>query len=160
MLNNIHVDAGKQLQQTIIVNLRTPQIPGGGKVSLKPREQTTEIWDWDEKLTLEFNGPHPAISAIEISPANVPTVLSSATPPSATNPSNPGTVGAKCSPDFFKPDIAIANHAESGETIADSLHGKRFEKVFSLLKPGDYLFVQFGHNDMKSRPQCPGHLQL
>jgi len=27
----------------------------------------------------------------------------------------------------------------------------RFDKVFSLMKPGDYLFLQFGHNDMKSR---------
>ena len=24
------------------------------------------------------------------------------------------------------------------------------QKIFSLLKPGDYLFVQFGHNDMKN----------
>jgi lysophospholipase L1-like esterase len=52
-------------------------------------------------------------------------------------------------PRFFKPAIAIANHAESGETVADSLRARRFDKVFSLMKPGDYLFVQFGHNDMK-----------
>ena len=58
-------------------------------------------------------------------------------------------------PVFFKPTIAIANHAESGETIADSLHGKRFEKVSSLIKPGDYLFVQFGHNDMKEKAKDP-----
>jgi lysophospholipase L1-like esterase len=151
MLNNIHVDAGKQIQQTIIVNLRTPQIPGGGKVSLKTREQTTEIWDWDEKLTLEFNGPHPAVSAIEISPAAVPTVYILGDSTVCDQPLEPWNSWGQMLTYFFKPDIAIANHAESGETIADSLHGKRFEKVFSLIKPGDYLFVQFGHNDMKSR---------
>ena len=53
-------------------------------------------------------------------------------------------------PRFFQPDIAVANHGESGETIAGSLGAHRFDKVFSLIKPGDYLFVQFGHNDMKS----------
>jgi lysophospholipase L1-like esterase len=51
---------------------------------------------------------------------------------------------------FFKPEVAVANHAESGETIHGSLGAQRFEKVFSLMKPGDYLFVQFGHNDMKN----------
>jgi lysophospholipase L1-like esterase len=54
-------------------------------------------------------------------------------------------------PRFFKPVIAVANHAESGETAAGSLRAERFEKIFSLMKPGDYLFVQFGHNDMKNK---------
>ncbi|HLX71777.1 MAG TPA: GDSL-type esterase/lipase family protein, partial [Verrucomicrobiae bacterium] len=49
------------------------------------------------------------------------------------------------------PQVSVANHAESGETIANSLRAQRFEKVFSLMKPGDYLFVQFGHNDMKDK---------
>jgi lysophospholipase L1-like esterase len=50
---------------------------------------------------------------------------------------------------FFKPGVAIANHAESGETLRSSLHAHRLDKVLSLMKPGDYLFIQFGHNDMK-----------
>jgi lysophospholipase L1-like esterase len=54
-------------------------------------------------------------------------------------------------PRFFKPEVAVANHAESGETIHGSLGAQRFEKVFSLMKPGDYLFVQFGHNDQKNK---------
>lgn len=54
-------------------------------------------------------------------------------------------------PRFFQPEIAIANHAESGETIANSLRAQRFEKVFSRMQPGDYLFVQFGHNDQKDK---------
>ena len=51
---------------------------------------------------------------------------------------------------WFGPGIAIANHAESGETLASSLGERRFAKVYSLLKPGDYVFMQFAHNDMKS----------
>jgi lysophospholipase L1-like esterase len=54
-------------------------------------------------------------------------------------------------PRFFKPEIAVANHAESGESVASSLGAKRFDKVFSLMKPGDYLFMQYGHNDMKDK---------
>jgi len=54
-------------------------------------------------------------------------------------------------PVFFKPDIAVSNQAESGETLASSTHAHRLDKVLSLLKPGDYLLVQYGHNDMKSK---------
>jgi hypothetical protein len=51
---------------------------------------------------------------------------------------------------WFGPGIAIANHAESGETLASSVGERRFAKVYSLLKPGDYVFMQFAHNDMKN----------
>ena len=43
--------------------------------------------------------------------------------------------------------MCVANNAESGETIANSLRAQRFEKVFGTMKPGDYLFIHFGHND-------------
>ena len=54
-------------------------------------------------------------------------------------------------PRFFKPDVAIANHAESGESLAQLTGAHRIDKVLSLIKPGDYLLIQFGHNDMKSK---------
>jgi lysophospholipase L1-like esterase len=51
---------------------------------------------------------------------------------------------------FFTPAVAVANHAESGESLRSSLGARRLDKVLSTLKPGDYLFLQFGHNDMKA----------
>jgi len=65
-------------------------------------------------------------------------------------PAEPWNSWGQMLPRFFKPEIAVANHSESGETVADSLRAQRFAKIFSLMKPGDYLFVQFGHNDMKN----------
>ena len=52
---------------------------------------------------------------------------------------------------FFKPGVAIADHAESGLTLASFKGSRRLDKVFSTAKPGDYLFVEFGHNDQKER---------
>jgi lysophospholipase L1-like esterase len=52
---------------------------------------------------------------------------------------------------FFKPEIAVANHAESGETLRSSTGAHRLEKVLGEMKPGDYLLMQYGHNDMKSK---------
>ena len=118
---------------------------------LKPREKTNEWWAWDDKLTLEFNGTHPALQSLEIEKAAVPTVFLLGDSTVCDQPAEPWNSWGQMLPRFFKPDIAIANHAESGETIAGSLSAHRFDKVFSLMKPGDYLFLQFGHNDMKSR---------
>jgi lysophospholipase L1-like esterase len=54
-------------------------------------------------------------------------------------------------PRFFKPEVAVANHAESGQSVASSTAARRLDKVLSLLRPGDWVLVQYGHNDMKSK---------
>jgi lysophospholipase L1-like esterase len=52
-------------------------------------------------------------------------------------------------PRFFKPGIAVANEAQSGETLKSFANALRLDKILSQMKPGDYLFLQFGHNDSK-----------
>ena len=58
MLEKVHTDAGKSETRVFTVNVRTPDIAGGEEVHLKPREKTSEMMAWDDKLTLEFNGDH------------------------------------------------------------------------------------------------------
>jgi len=151
MLEAVSTAPGMTVTRSFIVNLRVPQIANGSEVRLKPREKTTERWDWDDKLTLEFNGTRPSLVTLEIEKADVPTVFILGDSTVCDQPAEPWNSWGQMLPRFFQPDIAIANHAESGETIASSLGAHRFDKVFSLMKPGDYLFLQFGHNDMKSR---------
>jgi lysophospholipase L1-like esterase len=150
MLEKVHTAAGASSTNTFIVNLRTPKISESNFVHLKPREKTTEMWDWDDKLTLEFNGANPAMRLLSIEKVYVPTVFLMGDSTVCDQPAEPWNSWGQMLPRFFKPEVAIANHAESGETIADSLRAQRFEKIFSLMKPGDYLLVQFGHNDMKN----------
>jgi lysophospholipase L1-like esterase len=52
-------------------------------------------------------------------------------------------------PRFFRPGVVVANHAESGETIRSFVGERRLAKVLSLIHSGDYLVIQFGHNDQK-----------
>jgi lysophospholipase L1-like esterase len=151
MLEKIATTDGQTQTRTFIVNLRTPAISTGGEVHLKDREKTTEAWDWDDKMTLEFNGSHPSISRLEIEPATVPTVFISGDSTVCDQPAEPWNSWGQMLPRFFQPEVAVANHAESGETVGGSLGAKRFDKIFSLMKQGDYLFVQFGHNDMKDK---------
>jgi lysophospholipase L1-like esterase len=151
MLEKVHLPAGKMEGYTFIVNVRTPRITEDTHVHLKPRETTSEIWDWDDKLTLEFNGERPAVTRLIIDQVDVPTIFLLGDSTVCDQPAEPWNSWGQMLPRFFKPDVAVANHAESGETIANSLRALRFEKVFSLMKPGDYLFIQFGHNDMKDK---------
>ena len=151
MLEKVQTGPGRFETRTIIVNIRTPDIPGGGQVRLKDREKTTEHWAWDDKLTLEFNNSRPCICAMEIKKADIPTVYILGDSTVCDQPLEPWNSWGQMLTRFFKPDIAIANHAESGESIRGSLGAGRFDKVYRLMKPGDYLLLQFGHNDMKSR---------
>jgi lysophospholipase L1-like esterase len=49
---------------------------------------------------------------------------------------------------YFAPGVAIANYADSGET-AGPFHDKFFLPAVAAMKAGDYVFIQFGHNDQK-----------
>ena len=149
MLEKIHTAAGKTETRSFIANVRTPNISESNHVHLKQREQDTEMLDWDEKLTLEFNGVHPSLRSLEIQPVEVPTVFITGDSTVCDQSGEPWNSWGQMLPRFFRPEVAVANYAESGETIKSSLGAQRFEKVFSLMKKGDYLFVQFGHNDMK-----------
>ncbi|MEP7336480.1 MAG: rhamnogalacturonan acetylesterase, partial [Acidobacteriota bacterium] len=156
MLEKVETAPGKFEARAFAVNLRTPQIAGGGEVKLKDREKTSEWWAWDEKLTLEFNGPHPSIKAISIHEAYVPTIYLLGDSTVCDQPSEPYNSWGQMLTRFFTPDVAIANHAESGESLKSSLGARRLDKVLSLIKPGDYLFLQFGHNDMKEKGEGVG----
>ncbi len=59
---------------------------------------------------------------------------------------------------FFKPEVAIANNAESGESLRSSLGAKRLDKVLSQLNKGDYVFIHYGHNDEKEKGEGVGAL--
>ena len=75
MVEKVETQKGKFATESFIVNVRTPNIPGGGEVKLKDRERTTEWLAWDEKLTLEFNNSHPIVDSIDIERVDVPTIF-------------------------------------------------------------------------------------
>jgi lysophospholipase L1-like esterase len=156
MLEEIHTTPRKFATRTFAVNVRAPQIATGGEVKLKDREKTSEAWAWDEKLTLEFNNRRPSVSAIEIRRTNTPTLFLLGDSTVCDQPGEPFNSWGQMLPRFFQPGIAVANHAESGESLKSSLGAKRLEKVLSLMKPGDYLFIQYGHNDEKEKGEGVG----
>ncbi len=157
MLENVHTARGKIETRTFMVNVRNPRITGGGEVRLKDREKNQEAAAWDEKLTLEFNGARPCIGALEITKVeDAVTVYVLGDSTVCDQPAEPWNSWGQMLPRFFKPGVVIANHAESGESLKSSLGAGRLDKVLSTMKAGDYLFIQYGHNDMKEKGEGIG----
>ena len=148
MLPDVRTQPGEFATRTCTVNVRAPGISTGGAVRLKEREKA--CLHWDNKLTIEFNGARPCIAALEIERVtNAITVFLAGDSTVTDQPGEPWNSWGQMLTRFFKPGVAIANHAESGESLKSSLGARRFDKIFSAMRPGDYLFLQFGHNDMK-----------
>ncbi|HEX8926098.1 MAG TPA: rhamnogalacturonan acetylesterase, partial [Terriglobales bacterium] len=149
MLEKVQVNANRSVVRTFDANVRFPEIGGDAshQVRLKPREIGS--FDWDRKLTLEFNGDHPSFRSVTIEPIHEPTIYLAGDSTVVDQSVEPWSAWGQMLPRFFRPGIVIANHAESGETIRSFVTEQRFAKVMSLIQPGDYLFMQFAHNDQK-----------
>ncbi len=160
MVETAATPAGGATTASFIVNVRNPNLPGGGQVRLKtPRESETEARAWDNRLTLEFDGNNPSVRAIEVTQVDVPTLYLLGDSTVCDQSGEPYASWGQMLPRFFKPTVAVANHGESGETVGDSNSRYRFAKILSLIKPGDVFIVQFGHNDMKEKAKDPDAAQ-
>jgi len=133
------------------VHVRDSIIRGGSvdKVRLKPRE--INYLHWDDKLTIEFNNTNPKVCSIEITPVtNVPVIFLAGNSTVVDQAEEPWAAWGQMFPSFLKPGkVCVANYAESGETLKAFKGEKRLDKIWSLAKGGDYLFIEFAHNDQK-----------
>lgn len=53
-------------------------------------------------------------------------------------------------PGFFNEEIQVSNHAMNGRSSKSFIDQGRWDVVLSQIKKGDYVFIQFGHNDEKA----------
>ncbi|MFC8362514.1 rhamnogalacturonan acetylesterase [Streptomyces griseorubiginosus] len=53
-------------------------------------------------------------------------------------------------PFFLQQDLSVTNHAVNGRSSKSFVDEGRLDAILRLIKPGDFLLVQFGHNDEKS----------
>jgi lysophospholipase L1-like esterase len=149
-------DPRKTSETRFIVNVRTPtlgELPpnatGGTQVRLKPREAGSLTWD--DRLTIELDPLPAALESITLEPADVPTLYLAGDSTVTDQAQEPDASWGQWVPAFFSPDIAIANHAESGETLKSFVTEQRLDKLLSRLRAGDWVMIQFGHNDQKAQ---------
>jgi lysophospholipase L1-like esterase len=148
MLENVKTASGETVQKTIVVDVRTPKINDQEQIKLKERE--LNYLNWDNKLTLEFNGENPCVAAIEIKKADeLPTIFLAGNSTVTDQENEPWASWGQMFPNLLKPEIVVANYAESGETLLAFKREIRLQKILSQMKPGDYLLMEFAHNDQK-----------
>ncbi len=52
---------------------------------------------------------------------------------------------------YFKADAIIDNRAVNGRSSRSFIAENRWDSILKTLKKGDYVFIQFGHNDQKEK---------
>lgn len=148
MLENIKTSKGETVQKKFVVDVRTPRITPTEQIRLKPRE--LNYLNWDDKLSLEFSGGKSAVSSLEIKEIrDLPVIYLAGNSTVTDQEEEPWASWGQMFPRFLKPEIVVANYAESGEALLSFKSEKRLQKILSLIKPGDFLFVEFAHNDQK-----------
>ena len=51
-------------------------------------------------------------------------------------------------------DIVVVNHARNGRSTRTFIEEGRWDALLEAVRQGDYVFIQFGHNDQsKSKPK-------
>lgn len=180
MLGPVVTAPGEFTNLSCAVNIRTPQISTGGVVAIKKNETDHLRWDSNLSLEVFTTAPvaptpvvapigegvsarrEAATNAAGVSantlarcepgiPGGVLTVFLAGDSTVTDQGHEPWGSWGQCLPVWFGPSVAVANHAESGLTLKSFRGGRRLDKILSQMKKGDYLLIQFGHNDQKEK---------
>jgi len=76
-----------------------------------------------------------------------------------TEPPNPEHGWGQLLPKFFKDPAMIVNHAANGRSTRSFITEGRWQKLVDALRPGDWVIIQFAHNDEKIFPNARGEFQ-
>lgn len=150
-LNNIVTRKGELKTFTFNVNKRDTRIGANDSVRIKPRERGK--LNWDNKLSIEITGDAPQCASLKIEPADedVTTLWLCGNSTVVDQDYEPWASWGQMITCWFDDKVAVANYAESGERASSFIAEKRLAKIITLMKAGDYLFVEFGHNDQKEK---------
>ena len=147
---NVKTRKGELLPCTFTINKRDKHISEKEDVRIKPRERSK--LNWDDKLTLEFNGDAPQVAELIIDRVeDVPTVFLCGNSTVVDQDNEPWASWGQMVTRFFTDSVCFANYAESGESANTFISAGRLKKALTQMKPGDYIFMEFGHNDQKQK---------
>jgi len=149
-IENLPTKKGESIEETFIINKRNTKISENEFVQIKAREK--KKLNWDDKLTLEFNGDAPLLETLTIEKVNnVPTIFLCGNSTVVDQDNEPWASWGQMIPRFFDKHVCFANYAESGESANTFIAAGRLAKALTQMKAGDYIFMEFGHNDQKQK---------
>ena len=152
----VTVKKGETRTVTFRVNVRNAFLDPAEQDAVKSphvglRGDEPEGRTWDDQLTISVSGSAPALVSLTVAPVTGRRVLiagdSTVTDQAGTDYASWGQM----LPRFLGPDITVANHARSGETMKSFLTSLRWDKLLSEIRSGDVVLIQFAHNDEKKQ---------
>lgn len=150
MVDEVVTKKGQFKTVEFVVNKRTPEIEKGKRVKVKDREKNYNTWD--NAINLEFTGAAPAVKEVKIErDTTATTIFLCGNSTVVDQPYEPWASWGQMIPRWFGPEIAISNNAESGLTAGSFLGSYRLDKILTMMKKGDYVICEFGHNDQKEK---------
>lgn len=150
MVDEVATKKGQFKTIEFVVNKRTPEIEKGKRVKVKNREKNYNTWD--NAINLEFTGAAPAVKEVKIErDTTATTIFLCGNSTVVDQPYEPWASWGQMIPRWFGPEIAISNNAESGLTAGSFLGSYRLDKILTMMKKGDYVICEFGHNDQKEK---------
>lgn len=150
MVDEVATKKGQFKTVEFVVNKRSPQIEPGKVVKIKEREKKYNTWD--NAINLEFTGAAPAVKEVKIERDTTATsIFLCGNSTVVDQPYEPWASWGQMIPRWFGPEVAISNNAESGLTAGSFLGSYRLDKILTMMKKGDYVICEFGHNDQKEK---------
>ncbi|MCM1522448.1 MAG: rhamnogalacturonan acetylesterase [Muribaculaceae bacterium] len=158
MADRVKTQKGKFKTLEFNVSKRSPGINLKDSVRINPREVGTT--SWDDRLSLEFTGESPAVRHVTIEPIepgdSIPTIFLCGNSTVVDQVNEPWASWGQLITAYLDNGICVSNHAESGQRADSFLASKRLDKVLSMSRPGDWIFIEFGHNDQKQKTPGSG----
>ena len=154
-IENEKTKKGETKTISFLVNKRSPRINDKESVRIKERELTK--LNWDDLLTFEITGDAQGVQKIEVEKDTVaPTVFLCGNSTVVDQDDEPWASWGQMITRWFNDSICFCNLAESGETASTFISVGRLKKGLSMMKPGDYIIMEFGHNDQKQKTPGSG----
>ncbi|MBD0383644.1 G-D-S-L family lipolytic protein [Paenibacillus sp. WST5] len=131
------------------------KVPQTAKSAGQFVETSFDIALVDGQLNLEFSGSAPKINGIVISKlaarqqGEIPTVYiaGDSTVQTYEDYWKPEAGWGQMIPRYFTDHVMFSNRAIGGRSSKSFIVEERLDDILRTIKPGDYFFVQFGHND-------------
>jgi lysophospholipase L1-like esterase len=140
LLASTKTNAGGSVEYAFVVNVRAREG--------QPQEAVANGYPG---LDLFFSGTNPEVSAIGyslVTAATEPMVVYIASDSTACDQTDQAYAGwGQALPEYFAPPVAVANYADSGESSSSFMGSPKWPGITSHWKPGDWVLIQFGHND-------------
>ena len=105
----------------------------------------------DGVLDLTFYGNAPKVNAVEIQQTTAAITMFIAGDSTVTDQDSTSFAGwGQMFTSYLRQGVAVGNYADSGESSWSFWNGFYVRGIQPKIKAGDFLFIQFGHNDEKS----------